>query len=73
MTPEWVKIAGVHPRVWWQVSQGAVVGTWLPGIDVAAWRLPGLWQEAQSRGVPRKMPPAWQVSQRARVCAPVRR
>jgi len=43
-TPVWLKVAGVHALVLWQVSQEAVVGTWPEGLPLAV--LP-LWQVEQ--------------------------
>jgi len=43
----WLKVAGVHALVLWQVSQAAVVGIWLVGLPVAV--VP-LWQVEQVPG-----------------------
>ena len=34
-TPLWLKVAGVHAVVLWQVSHDAVVGTWPEGLPLA--------------------------------------
>jgi len=44
----WFIVAGVQALVRWQVSQLAVVATWLLGLPVAFWPL---WQVAQVPGV----------------------
>jgi hypothetical protein len=46
-TPLWLKVAGFQALVLWQVSQEAVVGTWLADLPVAV--LP-LWQVEQAPG-----------------------
>jgi hypothetical protein len=47
-TPLWLKVAGVHALVRWQLSQAPVVGTCPLGLPRAV--LP-LWQVAQLPGV----------------------
>ena len=65
----WLKLAGVHDVVRWQVLQSAVVGTCLAGFPVA--RLP-LWQLAQapvtpawSKRAPVQLRALWQAEQSA--------
>jgi hypothetical protein len=43
-TELWLKVAGVHALVFWQVSHEAVVGMWPLGLPLAV--LP-LWQVEQ--------------------------
>ena len=65
------KEAGSQAEVRWQLSQLPCVAMCSAGFAVRAKRLPGWWQLAQSRGVPRKRPWTWHDSQRACWCAPV--
>jgi hypothetical protein len=69
-TPACVNVAGVQADGRWHRPQGAWVATCSGGFAVCAKRLPGEWQEAHSRGVPRKSPCTWQLSQRTCWCAP---
>ena len=65
-----LKLAGVQEMLEWQELQPAVAGICDAGLPGA--RPPGLWQVAQSRGVPRKVPWRWHDSQRTPTCAPSR-
>jgi hypothetical protein len=72
-TPVWSKRAPLNVVVLWQVLQGCLVGIWLAGSKlVARWPAP-VWQAEHWVGVPLNTPRAWQDSQRAFVCAPVKR
>ncbi len=55
-TPLWVKNAGIHPVVRWQLLQLIVVGIWLAGLNVETTRPPGEWHCIHCVGVPRKSP-----------------
>ena len=44
VTLAWLKFAGVHPVVRWQVEHSALVAIWLAGLPLA---LVPLWHDAQ--------------------------
>ncbi len=71
-TPVWSKCAPLNWVVLWQLLQDCVVGTWVDGMMVDARCPPAVWQLAHWVGVPLNTPRAWQDSQRALSCAPVR-
>jgi hypothetical protein len=55
----------------WQLWQALLLGIWSTGLTALAAIRGWVWQLAHWRGVPRKIPELWQLSQGTERCGPL--